>query len=152
MSYPREGELAPDFELSADDGSRIRLSDLRGRKVILYFYPKDNTPGCTAQACDLRDHIAEFDARGALVFGISADDVDSHIRFRSKYELPFRLLADTDHQVAEQYGVWKQKSMFGVKYWGVERTSFVIDEHGRIATVLPRVKPGQHVGQVLDLI
>ena len=92
MSYPREGEIAPDFELSADDGSRIRLSDLRGRKVILYFYPKDDTPGCTAQACDLRDHIAQFDARGAVVFGISADDLNSHVKFRNKYELPFRLL------------------------------------------------------------
>jgi thioredoxin-dependent peroxiredoxin len=152
VSYPREGEVAPDFELPADDGTRIRLSDLRGRKVVLYFYPKDDTPGCTAQACDLRDHIAEFDTRGALVFGISADDVNSHVRFRNKFELPFRLLADTDHRVAEQYGVWKQKSMFGVKFWGIERTSFVIDEHGRVATVLPRVKAGEHLGRVLDLI
>ncbi len=152
MSYPKEGELAPDFDLSADDGTHIRLSDLRGRKVVLYFYPKDNTPGCTAQACDLRDHIADFDARGVLVFGISADDVTSHGKFRNKYRLPFKLLADTDHKVAEQYGVWKHKSMFGMKYWGVERTSFVIDEHGRIAAVLARVKPGEHAGKVLDLI
>lgn len=152
MSYPKEGETAPDFELSADDGTRIRLSDLRGRKVVLYFYPKDNTPGCTAQACDIRDHIAEFDTRGAAVFGVSTDDVDSHVRFRDKFRLPFRLLADTDHTVSEQYGVWKHKSMFGVKYWGVERTSFIIDEHGRIASVLPRVKPAEHAGRLLDLI
>ena len=152
MSYPKEGEYAPDFELNADDGTRVRLSDLRGRKVVLYFYPKDNTPGCTSQACDLRDHIAEFDARNADVFGISTDDVNSHVRFREKYELPFRLLADTGHVVADQYGVWKHKSMFGVKYWGLERTSFIIDEQGRIASVLPRVKPAEHAGRLLDLI
>ena len=152
MSYPKEGELAPDFELQADDGSTVKLSNLRGQKVILYFYPKDNTPGCTTQACDLRDRIQEFDARGAVVYGISADDVKSHVKFRDKYDLPFRLLADVGHKVAEQYGVWVQKSMLGKKYMGIERTSFVIDEQGRVAKVLPKVKPAEHVDQVLDLV
>ncbi len=150
--YPKEGEPAPDFELQADDGSTVKLSGLRGKKVVLYFYPKDSTPGCTAQACDLRDHIQEFDARGTIVFGLSPDDVKSHVKFREKYKLPFRLLADVGHKVAEKYGVWVQKSMLGKKYMGVERTSFVIDEQGRIAKVLPKVKPAEHVDQVLELV
>jgi thioredoxin-dependent peroxiredoxin len=152
MSYPTEGELAPDFELPADDGSTVKLSNLRGKKVILYFYPKDNTPGCTTQACDLRDRIQEFDARGAVVYGISADDVKSHVKFRDKYDLPFRLLADVGHKVADQYGVWVQKNMLGKKYMGIERTSFVIDEQGRLAKVLPKVKPAEHVDQVLQTL
>ncbi len=150
--YPQEGEPAPDFSLSADDGSTISLSGLRGHKVVLYFYPQDDTPGCTRQACELRDHIQELDTRGALVLGISPDDVKSHVKFRDKYQLPFRLLADEGHRVAEQYGVWKEKNMYGRKYWGVERTTFVIDEHGRLARVLPRVKPAQHVEQLLGVI
>jgi peroxiredoxin Q/BCP len=150
--YPQEGEPAPDFSLPADDGSTIRLSELRGRKVVLYFYPKDDTPGCTTQACELRDHIQELDTRGALVLGVSPDTVKSHEKFRDKYNLPFRLLADDDHHIAEQYGVWKEKSLYGRKYWGVERTTFVIDEQGRLAKVLPRVKPAQHVEQVLGVL
>ena len=152
MSYPKEGELAPDFELQADDGSTVKLSNLRGKKVSLYVYPKHNTPGCTTQACDLRARIQEFDARGAVVYGISADDVKSHVKFRDKYDLPFRLLADVGHKVAEQYGVWVQKSMLGKKYMGIERTSFVIDEQGRLAKVLPKVKPAEHVDQVLEIM
>jgi thioredoxin-dependent peroxiredoxin len=150
--YPEEGAPAPDFALSADDGSTIRLSELRGRKVVLYFYPKDDTPGCTTQACELRDHIQELDTRGALVLGVSPDSVESHQKFRNKYELPFRLLADDGHQLAEQYGVWKEKNMYGRKSWGVERTTFVIDEQGRLAKILPRVKPAQHVEQVLGVL
>ena len=150
--YPQVGEAAPDFSLSADDGSTVRLSDLRGRKVVVYFYPKDDTSGCTAQACDLRDHIDEFNARDATVLGISPDDVKSHQKFRDKYGLSFRLLADTDHSIAEQYGVWKEKSMYGKKYWGVERTSFVIGEDGRIAEVLPKVKPAEHVDKLLKIL
>ncbi|MEX2281535.1 MAG: thioredoxin-dependent thiol peroxidase [Gemmatimonadota bacterium] len=150
--YPKEGQAAPDFELQSDRGSTVKLSDLRGKKVVLYFYPKDNTPGCTAQACDLRDRIQEFDARGALVFGLSPDDVKSHVKFRDKYSLPFPLLADVGHKVAEQYGVWVQKNMLGRKYMGVERTSFIIDEQGRIAKVLPKVKFAEHAEQVLGLI
>lgn len=148
----RENDIAPDFELEADDGSRVRLSELRGRKVLLYFYPKDNTPGCTRQACGLRDRIAELEARGVVVLGVSRDSVESHRKFREKYGLPFRLLSDPDHAVAEAYGVWKEKTMYGRKSWGVERTSFLIDEDGRIMRVLERVKPDLHAGQVLELL
>lgn len=150
--YPEAGAEAPNFTLPADDGSTITLSDLRGGKVVVYFYPADDTPGCTAQACDLRDRIEELDARGATVLGISPDDVASHQRFRDKYGLSFRLLADVGHAVADQYGVWKEKNMYGRKSWGVERTSFVIDEQGRIALVLPRVKPAEHVTKLLGVL
>lgn len=147
-----ENQPAPDFELQADDGSSVKLSNLKGRKVILYFYPKDDTPGCTTQACDLRDHIQEIDSRGAVVLGVSPDDVASHRRFKQKFGLNFPLLADVDHTVAELYGVWKEKNLYGKKTMGVERTSFIIDEKGNIAKVLPRVKPAEHVGQLLELV
>lgn len=150
--YPAEGEPAPDFELSADDGSTVKLSDLRGQKVVLYFYPKDDTPGCTKQACELRDRTKEIETRGAVVLGVSPDSVASHQKFKNKFSLPFRLLADTDHQVAERYGVWKEKSMYGRKYWGVERSSFIIDEDGVLSKVLPKVQPAEHVDRVLKLI
>jgi thioredoxin-dependent peroxiredoxin len=146
----RANDVAPDFVLKDQDGADVRLSDFRGRKVVLYFYPKDDTPGCTTQACELRDRRQEFDARGAVVLGVSPDSVESHRAFADKFELPFRLLADTDHAVAERYGVWKEKSMFGNKYWGNERTTFVIDEEGRVREVLQRVKPATHAGDVLD--
>jgi peroxiredoxin Q/BCP len=147
-----ENQKAPEFQLAADDGSTVKLSDFRGQKVILYFYPKDDTPGCTTQACDLRDRIREIETRGAVVLGVSPDDVASHQKFKQKFGLNFRLLADTDHKVAEAYGVWKEKNMYGKKSMGVERTSFIIDEQGNIAKVLPRVKPAEHVGQVLELV
>lgn len=147
-----EGSPAPDFELAADDGSTVRLSDLRGRKVVLYFYPKDDTPGCTQQACDIRDHIQEFDARGAAVLGVSPDSVASHRKFKEKYGLNFPLLADEDHQVADAYGVWAEKSNYGRTYWGNERTSFIVDEQGRVEKVLPRVKPAEHAGRVLEIV
>ena len=147
-----EGQPAPDFQLATDEGKQVKLSDYRGKKVILYFYPKDDTPGCTTQACDLRDHIQEIDARGAVVLGVSPDDVASHKKFKEKFGLNFTLLADADHAVAERYGVWKEKNLYGKKTMGVERTSFVIDEQGRIAKVLPRVKPAEHVGQILELV
>jgi thioredoxin-dependent peroxiredoxin len=149
---PKKGDKAPDFVLSDQDGNEVRLSDLQGRKVVLYFYPKDDTSGCTAQACDVRDRIGEFDAKGALVYGVSPDPVKSHVKFRQKYDLNFPLLADTDHAVAEKYGVWKEKSMYGRKYWGNERTTFVIGEEGRIEAVLEKVKPAEHAGQVLELL
>jgi thioredoxin-dependent peroxiredoxin len=148
----REQDVAPDFTLQDQDGSNVSLSDFRGRKVVLYFYPKDDTPGCTTQACELRDHAGEFDARGAVILGVSPDSPEHHRKFREKYKLPFTLLADTGHEVAEKYGVWAQKSMFGKKYWGNERTTFVIDEEGRVEKVLPKVKPAEHVGQLLDAI
>jgi peroxiredoxin Q/BCP len=146
------GQPAPDFALPDQDGNTVRLSDLRGRKVVLYFYPKDDTSGCTTQACDLRDRGGEIDAKGATVLGVSPDPVKSHRRFADKYDLPFTLLADTDHQVAEAYGVWKEKSMYGRKYWGNERTTFLIDESGRITDVLEKVKPAAHVDDVLARI
>lgn len=147
---PRENDVAPEFTLPDHAGTPTSLADFRGRKVVLYFYPKDDTSGCTQQACELRDNAATFDARGAVVLGISPDGVSSHQKFRDKYELPFTLLADVGHEVADAYGVWKEKSMYGRKYWGVERTTFVIDEDGVIAKVLPKVKPAEHVDLVLS--
>jgi peroxiredoxin Q/BCP len=145
-----EGQQAPDFELTSDSGARIRLSQFRGRPVVLYFYPRDDTPGCTAQACAIRDSYAEFERTGAVVLGVSPDTESSHVKFKEKYELPFTLLADSDHAVAEQYGVWKERSFGGRKYMGIERSTFVIDEDGRIAKAMRRVKPDTHATLVLD--
>jgi peroxiredoxin Q/BCP len=144
-----EGTPAPDFELGADDGGRVRLSDLRGRPVVLYFYPKDDTPGCTAQACEIRDEYAEFRERGAVVLGVSPDDEASHARFKSKHGLPFALLADPDHKVAEQYGVWGEREYRGQKYMGINRSTFVIDSGGQVAKALYGVKPQGHAEKVL---
>lgn len=139
---------APDFELATDTGERLSLSSLRGRPVVLYFYPKDDTAGCTTQACALRDDFPKFESAGAVILGISPDSVESHQKFRAKYSLPFTLLADEGHHVAEQYGVWKEKSMYGRTYWGVERTTFVIDPAGKIAFVFERVQPVTHAKDV----
>ncbi|HEX6307659.1 MAG TPA: thioredoxin-dependent thiol peroxidase [Longimicrobiales bacterium] len=149
---PKENDPAPEFTLQDQDARPVSLSDFRGRRVVLYFYPKDDTSGCTAQACDMRDNAQTFDARDAVILGVSPDPVDSHRKFADKYDLPFTLLADVDHRVADAYGVWKEKSMYGRTYWGNERTTFVIDEEGRIAKVLPKVKPAEHVGQVLEYL
>jgi peroxiredoxin Q/BCP len=151
-----EGQEAPDFVLDGIDGEgealRVRLSELRGKPVVLYFYPKDDTPGCTKQACGIRDEWSEFRQAGAEVLGVSPDDVDAHRRFSSKYDLPFTLLADPDHDVAESYGVWKEKSMYGRNYMGIERSTFVIDAEGRLQRIMRRVKPKQHADQVLDAL
>jgi peroxiredoxin Q/BCP len=144
-----EGKPAPDFELRSDAGETIRLSELRGKPVVLYFYPKDDTPGCTTQACGIRDAYGEFEKEGAVVLGVSPDDEKSHGKFREKYELPFALLADTDHQVAEQYGVWGEKRYMGRTYLGVMRWTFVIDADGNVKKVFPDVKPAQHAENVL---
>jgi thioredoxin-dependent peroxiredoxin len=144
-----EGTPAPEFELRSDSGEAVRLSDLRGKPVVLYFYPKDDTPGCTAQACGIRDAWGDFEARGAVVLGVSPDDESSHVRFKEKYGLPFTLLADPDHRVAEAYGVWVEKSMYGKRYMGVERSTFVIDADGRVARALRKVKPDTHAADVL---
>ena len=148
----KENDLAPKFTLQADDGSKVRLADLRGRTVVLYFYPKDDTPGCTKEACEFRDHTRQIDKSGAVVLGVSPDSVESHKRFREKYGLDFRLLADPDHKVAEAYGVWQRKSMYGRKYWGIVRTTFVINERGRIAHIFEKVKPAGHAAEVLSVL
>ena len=144
-----EGDQAPDFTLQSDAGTDVTLSSLRGHPVVLYFYPKDDTPGCTTQACGIRDAWAEFERAGAVVLGVSPDGERSHAKFRDKYDLPFTLLADTDHSVAEKYGVWREKSYLGKTYFGVNRSTFVIDEDGKIKKVFEKVKPATHAGDVL---
>jgi peroxiredoxin Q/BCP len=147
-----EGKPAPDFELPTDGGETIKLSELRGKPVVLYFYPKDDTPGCTTQACGIRDAYGEFEKAGAVVLGVSPDSEKSHGKFKDKYELPFTLLADTDHSVAEQYGVWGEKSFAGKKYMGVNRSTFVIDPDGNVKRVMHDVKPANHADDVLEAL
>ena len=144
-----EGKPAPNFELSSDSGETVSLADLRGKPVVLYFYPKDDTPGCTTQACAIRDSFAEFERAGAVVLGVSPDDERSHVKFKRKYELPFTLLSDTDHSVAEEYGAWGEKSFAGKKYTGVTRSTFVIDAEGNVKKVMHDVKPATHADEVL---
>ena len=143
------GEEAPDFELPDQDGRPVKLSDLRGERVVVYFYPKADTPGCTTQACGVRDHETDYSAANAVVLGISPDPVAKVKKFHDKQSLNFRLLADEGHAVAERYGVWVEKSMYGRTYWGVQRTTFVIDSAGQISTVLRKVKPAEHDERVL---
>ena len=147
-----EGKPAPDFELSTDSGETVRLSELRGKPVILYFYPKDDTPGCTTQACGIRDAWSDFKKSGAVVLGVSPDDESSHAKFRDKYSLPFTLLADTDHKLAEQYGFWVEKKNYGKTYMGIERSTVVIDAEGNVAKIFRRVKPEAHANQVLTAL
>jgi thioredoxin-dependent peroxiredoxin len=149
MSMVEEGKLAPTFTLESDSGNEVSLESLRGKPVVLYFYPKDDTPGCTAQACGIRDSWSEFEERGAVVVGVSPDSASSHVKFKEKYGLPFALLADEDHAVAEAYGVWVEKNMAGKTYMGVERSTFVIDADGNVARVMRRVKPDTHADDVL---
>ena len=144
-----EGQEAPDFELTSDAGATVRLSALRGKPVVLYFYPKDDTPGCTTQACGIRDAWGEFERAGAIVLGVSPDNERSHVKFRDKYDLPFTLLADTEHAVAETYGVWGEKKYMGRTYMGVSRSTFVIGEDGTIKKVFEKVKPDTHADDVL---
>jgi len=152
MTRPNVGDPVPPFEMSADDGNLVSSESLRGTRYVLYFYPKDDTPGCTAQACSLRDNYDRVLATGVEVFGVSPDSVQSHVRFRQKYELPHRLLADRGHLVADALGVWVEKSFAGKTYKGVERTSFIIGPDARVEHVLPRVKPIEHVDQLLELL
>ena len=144
-----EGKPAPDFELTSDSGETVKLSDLRGKQVVLYFYPKDDTPGCTTQACGIRDAYGEFQQAGAVVLGVSPDDESSHVKFKQKHDLPFTLLADTDHAVSESYGVWGEKKYMGRTYMGVDRSTFVIDEQGNVKRVMHKVKPDTHADDVL---
>lgn len=144
-----EGKPAPDFELKSDSGESVKLSDLRGRQVVLYFYPKDDTPGCTKQACGIRDAYGEFEQAGAVVLGVSPDDARSHLKFKEKFDLPFSLLADEDHRVSEAYGVWGEKKYMGRAYMGIARSTFVIGEDGNVKSVMPNVKPDSHAADVL---
>ena len=143
------GQTAPDFELPDQDGNTVRLSDSRGKRVVLYFYPKADTPGCTTQACGIRDHRVDYDAGGATVIGVSPDPVKAVKKFHDKQSLGFTLLADEDHAVAERYGVWVEKSMYGRTYWGAQRATFLIDEQGVVRHVIPKASPKTHDDEVL---
>ncbi|HEX6210827.1 MAG TPA: thioredoxin-dependent thiol peroxidase [Methylomirabilota bacterium] len=147
---PQPGDPAPDFSLPADDGPPVSRDGLLGRRYVLYFYPKDDTPGCTTQACSMRDNFQRVIATGAEVFGVSPDSVKSHQKFRARYDLPYRLLSDADHSVAEAYDVWVDKTFRGRSYKGVERSSFVIGPDGRVEHVLEKVKPAEHVDLLLE--
>jgi thioredoxin-dependent peroxiredoxin len=147
-----EGEPAPDFTLTSDAGESVSLSDFRGKPVVLYFYPKDDTPGCTAQACGIRDAYGEFEGAGAVVLGVSPDSVKRHVKFREKYGLPFTLLADPEHEVAERYGVWGEKKFRGKRYMGIKRSTFVIAPDGTVARAMYNVKPADHADDVLAVL
>jgi peroxiredoxin Q/BCP len=144
-----EGRPAPDFTLPSDAGNNVTLSSLRGQPVVLYFYPKDDTPGCTVQACGLRDVWDEFQRTGAAVLGVSPDSPEQHVRFKQKYGLPFTLLSDGDHEAADLYGTWVEKNRYGKRYMGMERSTFVIDAHGNITKIMRNVKPDEHADDVL---
>src|SRR5215467_5724220 len=146
------GQKAPDFTVLNDKGEKVKLADFKGKKVVLYFYPKDDTPGCTKEACAFRDGISAIKKQGAEVLGVSTDSVESHQKFKKKFELNFPLLADTDKKIVETYGTWKEKSMYGKKYMGIERTTFVIDEQGKISHIFPKVKVDQHYDEVLEAL
>jgi len=150
MSQPQVGDPVPPFEMQADDGSTVSSQSLAGRHYVLYFYPKDDTPGCTKQACSLRDNFDRVTATGVEVFGVSPDSVASHVKFREKYDLPYRLLADEGHAVADAFGTWVEKTFAGKTYMGIERTSFIVGPDGRIEHVLPRVKASEHLDLLLD--
>lgn len=147
-----EGIPAPDFTLPTDAGDTLTLSSLRGQWVVLFAYPKDDTSGCTIEACEFRDALPRFDASKAVILGISPDSVKSHVKFKAKFELPYTLLADEEKTVLQAYDVWKEKSMYGKKYMGVERTTFLIDPKGRIAKVFEKVKPAGHAAEVMAAI
>lgn len=146
----KEGTTAPAFTTKDAEGDTVRLKDFRGQKVVLYFYPKDDTPGCTKEACSFRDAFSKFKKRGIQVFGVSPDGEASHKKFAAKYKLPFTLLADTDHAISDTYGVYGQKKFMGRTYMGVNRTTFLIDEKGKIKKVFKKVKPEEHAGEVLE--
>lgn len=149
MAELKVGEKAPEFTLPTGDGGEISLSDLKGKRVVLYFYPKDNTSGCTKEACSFRDAIKKFEKKNAVIIGVSIDSVTSHQKFAEKYDLPFPLASDEKKELVEKYGVWKEKSMYGRKYMGIERTTFVIDEKGKIAQLFRKVTVDGHAEEVL---
>lgn len=145
----KEGSKAPDITLETDSGEKLKLSSLKGKQVVLYFYPKSDTPGCTTEACEFRDHSQAFAKHDAVIIGVSPDAVKAQTKFKTKYDLPFTLLADAEHAAAEKYGVWVEKSMYGKKYMGVERSTFLIDKEGKIAKIWSKVKPAGHAEEVL---
>lgn len=147
-----EGKKAPDFKLKNQDGKIISLNDFKGKNIILYFYPKDNTSGCTKEACNFRDEFPRFKNVDAVILGVSPDSVESHKKFAEKYKLPFNLLSDEDRNVLEKYGVWKEKSMYGRKYMGVERTTVIIDENGKIKKIFPKVNVEGHNHEILEAL
>ncbi len=147
-----EGQTAPAFRAPTDMGKEIALSDYRGKKVVLYFYPKDDTPGCTTEACSFRDGFSEIQKKGAVVLGVSVDSVESHQKFKNKFHLNFPLLSDVDKEIVQKYGVWKEKSMYGRTYMGIERTTFIIDEKGKITKIFPKVSVGEHLKEVLAVL
>ncbi len=148
----KEGMKAPDFKLKNQDGETVSLKDYKGRNVVLYFYPKDNTSGCTKEACNFRDEFPKFKNLDAVILGVSPDSIASHKKFAEKYDLPFTLLSDEEKKVLEDYGVWKEKSMYGKKYMGVERTTVIIDENGKIKKIFPKVKVDGHNNEVLEAL
>jgi peroxiredoxin Q/BCP len=150
MTQPSVGDPVPPFEMQADDGSTVSSQGLLGKRYVVYFYPKDDTPGCTTQACSLRDNFGRVMATGVEVFGVSPDSVASHVKFREKYDLPYRLLADVGHQAADAFGTWVEKKFAGKTYMGVERTSFIVGPDGRVEHVLPRVKAAEHVDLLME--
>lgn len=152
MAKPKQGDKAPDFTAKDQNGKTVSLSDFKGKNVILYFYPKDDTPGCTAEACSFRDNYQSLLGKGFAVIGVSTDDEKSHKKFESKYSLPFPLIADPDKQIVESYGVWVEKNMYGKKYMGTARTTFLIDTNGTIAKVIDKVDTQNSSQQVIDLL
>ena len=146
----KAGDLAPDFEATLESGEKVSLNQYKGRKVVLYFYPRDNTSGCTREACDFRDRISDIQARGSVVLGVSPDSVKSHQRFKEKFDLPFSLVSDESREVAQAYGVWREKKLYGKTSMGIVRSTFIIDEEGRIARVYDKVKVAGHVDDVLE--
>jgi peroxiredoxin Q/BCP len=152
MNLLEPGDKAPEFKVKDQQGKTVSLKDYRGKKVILYFYPKDDSPGCTKEACAFRDHFSEFKKHGAEVLGVSTDSEKSHQAFVDKYKLPFTLLADVDKKIVEAYRVWGEKSMYGKTYLGTHRVTYVIDEHGQIAAVFPKVKPEEHAEEILKTL
>lgn len=152
MDWVEAGKKAPDFSLNCDDGTKIKLSSLKGEIVVIYFYPRDDTPGCTKEACAFRDRSAELKKLGVKLFGISTDDLESHQKFRKKYKLNFPLLSDPDHAVADKYGAWREKNMYGKKMMGIQRSTFLIDRQGKVYKVWKKVSVDGHDEQVIEVV
>lgn len=151
-AIPTEGDAAPLFDLPSGEGATVKLRDFKGKPVVIYFYPKDNTPGCTIEAKGFRDSLPEFEKLGVTILGISPDDSKSHCSFTDQFDLNFPLLSDTEHAVAKKYGLWVEKNMYGRTYWGVQRATFLVDQTGKVAKAWPKVKPDGHAAEVLEAV